>query len=97
MMMLTDEHAGDFVDGGRRSATPLDAIVRPVGAATGAATRAGGVVLHEGMESVLHPARLGDLASGAVRDAGTLMKLLTTPEDTDTPLRGDLGVARRVA
>lgn len=97
LMMLTDEHAGDFVDGSHRSATPLDAVLRPVGAAIGAAETATKALVHEGMETLLHPEHLTGLASGVARDAGTLAKLLTSPPDADTPLKGDLGVARRVA
>jgi diacylglycerol O-acyltransferase / wax synthase len=97
MMMLTDEHAGDFVEGAHHRSTPLDAVLRPVGAAAGAAGAAGRLLLHEGTETILHPDHLRDLASGAARDAGTLVKLLASPPDVETPLKGDLGVARRIA
>ena len=59
----------------------------------GAVTLAGGLV-HEGIESVLHPRR----TAGALgRDAQTLAKLLFAPADSETAVRGELSGRRHVA
>jgi WS/DGAT/MGAT family acyltransferase len=97
MMMLTDEHAGDFVDGDHAHASRLDAVMRPVTAAASAARRAAEELVHDAADIVMHPTHIGDLATGAARDAATLAKLLASPPDTATPLKRELGVARRVA
>lgn len=97
MMMLTDEHADDFVAGGRRPATRVDALLRPAEAAMGVAGSAGRALAHEAVESLLHPGHVADLASGTARDARSLAKMLGSPADPPTVLKGELGVRRRVA
>ena len=98
MMMLTDERADDdVVDHGRRRATPLDAVVRPAAAATHAAEATVRTLVHESIDTLLHPRHAAQLAAETAGDARTLVKLLAAPPDTATALRGELGVARRVA
>ncbi len=98
MLMLTDEQAGTaIVDGHGHRATPVDAVVRPLVAATRVAQTATRVLMHEGMESLVHPRHLADLAAEAAGDTRTLVKLLAAPPEAKSALKGDLGVARRVA
>jgi WS/DGAT/MGAT family acyltransferase len=52
---------------------------------------------HEGIETLAHPGHARELIERAAADAQALAKLLFTPADADTALRGELGVARRVA
>jgi WS/DGAT/MGAT family acyltransferase len=49
------------------------------------------------MESVVHPENVARLAGSAVRDAGTLARLLTAPADSRTVLKAPLHGTRRVA
>ncbi|HEY7951685.1 MAG TPA: wax ester/triacylglycerol synthase family O-acyltransferase [Solirubrobacteraceae bacterium] len=51
----------------------------------------------EGLKTVTHPAHALDLAGSLSADAQALAKLLFSPADAHTALRGELGVARRVA
>ena len=71
------------------------------GLATGAlhAGRAAvGALVHEGTEMLLHPqAELGHLAEVARTDSTALGHVLLTGADAKTALKGELGVARRVA
>jgi diacylglycerol O-acyltransferase / wax synthase len=58
---------------------------------------AAGAVAHEAVTIARHPSELVDLAADAREDAEALAKLLLSPSDPSTPLRGDLGVAQRAA
>jgi WS/DGAT/MGAT family acyltransferase len=49
------------------------------------------------MESLVHPSHAAELAGLVARDAGTLAKLLTAPNDPQTVLRSPLKGTRRVA
>lgn len=66
------------------------------------AVRAGrgvaGALVHEGAEALLHPsAELSHLADVARTDARALQHVLLAPSEEKTALKGELGVARRVA
>jgi diacylglycerol O-acyltransferase / wax synthase len=102
MLSLTDEEAAAGVaptpapqdDRGRGR---LVSLVRPAAGALSATRKAAGAVAHEGVESLVHPDHLARLAGSAVQDAGTLARLLTTPADSRTVLKGPLHGTRRVA
>ena len=53
--------------------------------------------MHEGFETLAHPARLAKLAGTVTRDAATLVKLLAPSSETDTSLTAPLHGGRRVA
>ena len=72
-------------------------LAAPVAGALGGARGAVGAVAHEAVEIARHPSELIDLASEAREDAEALARMLLAPADEPTPLRGDLGVAQRVA
>lgn len=76
---------------------PFDSMLGPAADALAVARHLSGTVAHEGMESVIHPTHLAKLAEGPVRDAGTSAKLLLTPPDARTALKGSLHGSRRVA
>jgi WS/DGAT/MGAT family acyltransferase len=82
---------------GRSGGGPLGSLLRPAGAALSTLRQVGGGAVHEGMESLAHPRHLAELAGTAVRDAGTLARLLTAPDDARTVLHGPLRGSRRVA
>ena len=54
-------------------------------------------LLHEGVESVLHPSHLLELAQDLSEGASILTKLLLKPSDPDTILKGRLGTSKRAA
>jgi diacylglycerol O-acyltransferase len=71
----------------------LETFTRPAAAGI----RLAEATLHEGFETLLHPrAELGSLGGRAIEDTRALAKLLLTPPDAKTVLRGELGVAQRV-
>ena len=100
LLSLTDESpdAGiappddDRASPGRRGG-PLGALFRPAAVARGAAA----AVAHETIEVGKHPSHLLDLASSGRADAEALGKVLFKGADPPTPLKGQLGVAQRVA
>ena len=99
LLSVTDEAAdqqapaapGESGTGALRRVAELPAGAISVG------RRLGGAVLHEGVESLAHPDHLRALASGALRDAATVAKLVGSPADASTALRSPLSGARRVA
>ncbi len=70
---------------------------RSAGGALHLARAGAGAILHEGLESIVHPRHTVDLAAGAVGEARTVAKVLFPRPDTDTILRGRAGIAERVA
>jgi diacylglycerol O-acyltransferase / wax synthase len=96
LLSLTDtepdagiELALDGADGHRR----LGAVTAPV--RLGAKVAEAGI--HEGFGIATHPvSELTTLARRSSTEARTLGKLLLTPTDADTVLRGELGVVRKV-
>lgn len=103
LLSLTDEGpdaaqvAPPPADPPRDDGGPLGRLVRPAGRAVGAARKLAGTLAHESVESLLHPEHLGELAKGAVTDAEELAKMLLTPPDTNTVLKGELGVRDKAA
>jgi WS/DGAT/MGAT family acyltransferase len=103
LLSLTDEGldpqiapAGDEQgESGDRGA--VGALLGPARAAYAAARDAGGAIAHEAIEVARHPSELTDLAASARADARALAKMLLRGTDEPTPLRGDLGLAQRVA
>ena len=81
---------------GRRGLTSR--VTRTVSGALHAGRAAAGALAHEGFEMLTHPSsELSHLAELARTDSKALAHVLLTPADTKTPLKGELGIARRVA
>ena len=103
MLMLTDDEPDAATAGIADEEPPavgdglLHRLTAPVGAAAHAARAATGAVVHEGIETLLHPAHAGELASEAEQGTRALVKVLTAAAETPTVLKGELGVAHRVA
>lgn len=68
----------------------------PNGAAT-ASRRAGALSLAQGLEALLNPSRVLELAMTGASAASELGKLLTMPADPHTLFKGPLGVTKRAA
>ncbi len=75
----------------------IGGLVAPVEGALEVARGATGALTHEAVAIARHPGELTNLAAVARDDAEALAKLLFSPADTPTPLRGELGVAQRAA
>jgi WS/DGAT/MGAT family acyltransferase len=104
LLSLTDESpdAGiapldEGAAGAERRGGPLRTLTRPAESAVSVARGAAGALAHEAIEVGRHPSHLRDLAAEARADAGALAKQLLMGADPRTPLKGELGVAQRVA
>ena len=75
----------------------IDALLKPARSALDATRKMADTVIHESMETLLHPTHLLDLTGSAAATASTLGRALMLPPDTVTPLKGPLGVRKRVA
>lgn len=75
----------------------LGAVTRPAAYAMSATRGIAGALWHEGLDLALHPGHVTDLAAAARDDAAVVARLALTGADADTVLRGELGVAERVA
>jgi WS/DGAT/MGAT family acyltransferase len=80
-----------------RTRGPLGSLISPVEGALGAARGAAGALAHEAIAIARHPSELVDVAADARADAEALARMLLAPADPPNPLRGELGVAQRVA
>jgi WS/DGAT/MGAT family acyltransferase len=84
----------------RRATDPpgaIGALLRTVDSAFDITTRAAGAIWHESLETLAHPMHLFDLAGTAATTAEALGRALLLPADAITPLKGKLGVRKRVA
>jgi diacylglycerol O-acyltransferase / wax synthase len=73
-------------------------VTGPVGGALHAGRAAAGAVVHEGFEMLAHPsAELSHVATLAREDSKALAHVLLALPDAKTALKGELGIARRVA
>ena len=102
LLSLTDEaEAGDarpIADSGPASGGgPLRGVLRPAGSALRAGRSVVGSAVHEGLQVMSHPRHTIDLAAAARDGSQSLAKVLFTGPDAETVLRGELGVAERVA
>lgn len=61
------------------------------------AGRSGAAVLRQGADVVTSPSHGVSLAGALTRDGATALRLLLTPADPASPIKGDPGVSRRVA
>jgi WS/DGAT/MGAT family acyltransferase len=99
LLSLTDEAPELELAAARREehVGRLGGFIGPAAGAVAAARGAAGALSHEAIEIATHPSELLDLAAAAREDAQVLMKLLFSPADQHTPLRGELGVPQAVS
>jgi WS/DGAT/MGAT family acyltransferase len=81
----------------REEGSALDALLKPARSALGATMSVADTLWKEGAASLANPAHLADLAAGALAVAESLGGALLMPPDALTPLKGRLGVRKRVA
>jgi diacylglycerol O-acyltransferase / wax synthase len=100
------EHAAD----GKRRSRATGSLPRPVGTLAGpaqtlatpliggmsAGVKAGRALARQGLDVAAHPRHAGALAGAVARDASTLVKLVLTPADAASAIKGDPGIDRRV-
>ena len=103
MLSLTDSEPEEGIGPGEDERAPsssrgplADAAYSAIRLAAGAG-RAGSVVLRQGAQVATSPSHAVSLAGAIGRDAGTLVRLLLTPADAATAIKGDPGISRRVA
>ena len=65
--------------------------------ALASAGRVASAAVQQAGDIAVHPPHARQLAGAAVRDATTLLRLLLTPADAATAIKGDPGVSRRVS
>jgi WS/DGAT/MGAT family acyltransferase len=79
------------------SSSLLGTLTRPVRTAYGLTKKTAGFVLREGIATVRDPYRLVDGANVATDSAAVVARMLRYPPDPATPIKGELGVQKRVA
>jgi WS/DGAT/MGAT family acyltransferase len=101
LFSLTDERRGGDGEGPglaeARSRGRLGGVLAPATSALSLGRTIAGTVLHESLEVAAHPRHIAEIARTAGDDALTLAKVLRAQPDTDTVLRGEAGIAERVA
>lgn len=81
----------------KRNRGLLGPILEPAQAVVGMSRRAAGTLIHESVESLLHPSHLVDLTEPARQSAGILARALLMPPDPATRFKGPLHVPKHVA
>ena len=79
------------------SAGPLAAAIGAARQLAFGAGRAGAAALRQGAQIATSPPHAASLAGAIGRDGATLARLLLTPSDAATAIKGDPGISRRVA
>jgi WS/DGAT/MGAT family acyltransferase len=104
LFSLTDESpdagiapADDEAASTERRGGPLDALARPAASAVSFARGAAGALAHEAIKVGRRPSHLRELADSGRAGAEALAKVLFMGADPPSPLKGELGVAQRVA
>ena len=102
LLSLTDAVPDAGIDDGpvdvRNGSGGLGSLLSVPLEAARAGRAAVGALAHEGMEALLHPStELERLAEVAERDAKAFARVFLRGADASTALRGELGIARRVA
>jgi diacylglycerol O-acyltransferase / wax synthase len=93
--------SGDAEDGarnGRRAGGgPLRPIAGPLLGGLALGRRVARTTVRQSLSIAAHPRHAGQLAGAIVRDGSTAVKLLLTPADAASAIKGDPHVSRRVA
>lgn len=100
MLTLTDsaDDSGAFRPGAEgQHRGPLSAVTDPLRAAAGLLGRVAGTLAHETARTALHPEHLLELGREARDDISALATILTAADEKPSALKGELGIAQRVA
>jgi WS/DGAT/MGAT family acyltransferase len=87
-------------DGSEEAPPPAGLVADVVGSSTEllrGAARMGAGIVRQGTSLATSPSHAASLAGAIGRDASTVVRLLLTPADAATALKGDPGISRRVA
>jgi hypothetical protein len=76
---------------------PIGELATPAVTALTGARHAMGRIWHGSTRALAHPSEAGEVAAAGRNELEALAKLLLMGSDAETPLRGELGIARRVA
>lgn len=77
--------------------SPGRSLLKPVRSAYGLSRKVAGTLIHESIESLLHPSHLRELTSAVAEPAGIAARALVMPPDPQTLFKGKLGVQKHVA
>src|ERR1019366_3352935 len=75
----------------------LRAAAAPLLGGVSLGRKTGRALIGQGIDVATHPRHAAELAGAVARDASTVMKLVLTPSDQASAIKGDPGVSRRVA
>jgi diacylglycerol O-acyltransferase len=75
---------------------PLRAIAAPLLDGVALGRRTGRALVRQSIDVVTHPRHAGELAGAIARDASTFVKLVLTPADEASAIKGEPGISRRV-
>ena len=90
-LMAHEEHVGE------RIVSLIDGVRSAVERTVGTTRKVTGALLEEGVEALLHPSHVLDMAQTTTEAAAILVKLLLKSADPATLFKGHLGVAKRAA
>ncbi len=102
MLSLTDSSRRAGIEGARSTGEavdgdgPLRSISRPLMGAVELGRRAGQTIVKQGLDVAAHPRHAGELVGEIARDAATVVKLVMTPADQASAIKGEPGISRRV-
>jgi WS/DGAT/MGAT family acyltransferase len=71
-------------------------LASPLVAGASLGGRVGRALVRQGIDVAAHPRHAGELAGAVARDASTLVKLVLTPADAASAIKGEPGIDRRV-
>lgn len=74
----------------------LHSIASPLLDSVSLGRKAGRALIRQGIDVATHPRHGGELAGAIARDASTFVKLVLTPADQASAIKGDPGISRRV-
>jgi diacylglycerol O-acyltransferase / wax synthase len=97
MLSLTDSEPNAAIAGAPLKPGPRSGPLETAWHLGGAMLRLGSSALQQGIHVASSPSHAARLAGAIGRDGATLLRLLLTPTDAATALKGDPGVSRRVA
>jgi diacylglycerol O-acyltransferase / wax synthase len=102
MLSLTDSRRDAAIDGAlqplpeKSEDGPLHSVAGALAGGLALGRRAGETIFRQGFQVATHPRHAGELAGEIARDAATVVKLVTTPADQASAIKGKPGIGRRV-
>ena len=97
MLSLTDSQPDAGIAGPSEEPEPVSGALSSIVRLGGTAVRLSSAAVKQGVHVATSPTHAARLAGAVGRDGSTLLRLLLTPSDAATAIKGDPGVSRRVA